>query len=201
MSDINLNEDQTYEPSLSLAQLAEEYSALANGFKYTTTKFGKDTTKSQKWIKPMGLWMWLKLAKDRGYRYMRVVFHGSSQEGYNSMRNDPIGPSLEHAGANAEAHGKGTYFSLSDHATVSYNNASGKKAGTCIVGLFLTHERIAWSHRTRGNKHGAVTMVEDEPPNPVYKTFNLNTPKPGIHNCVVVHEPALVLTVGYAEAV
>ena len=103
-------------------------------------------------------------------------------------------------GQQGEAYGKGFYFGLSDHVTVGYNRHSGKKDGTFIVALLLTHEKIGWSHRGRQNHHGGVTLVEDDEWGKMYKTFGLSAPTPGVDNCVVVHEGNLALPIGFAEA-
>ena len=200
LSEYDFNVDQAYENSMTLAELAQEYSALGSGFKYMRGSKGKKTTRSEKWIKPPALWQWLTLAKARGYTRARVIMHGGKQITYDGVRNDPIGFDLQYAGQQGEAYGKGFYFGLSDHVTVGYNRHSGKKDGTFIVGLLLTNEKIGWSHRGRMNHHGGVTLVEDDEWGKMYKTFGLSAPTSGVDNCVVVHEGNLALPIGFAEA-
>ena len=93
--------DQAYENSMSLAELAQEYSALGTGFKYTRGSKGKQTTRSEKWTKPPALWQWLTLAKGRGYTHARVVMHGGRQITYDGVRNDPVGFDLHSVKAGA----------------------------------------------------------------------------------------------------
>ena len=47
-------------------------------------KFGTDT---EVWIKPMQLYNWLNWAIIEKYTHVRLVFHGSCDEGYDAMRN------------------------------------------------------------------------------------------------------------------
>ena len=129
--------------------------------------------------------------------------HGGSQVTYDGVRADPVGFDLQYSGQQGEAHNKGFYFGLSDHVTVGYNS-SGKKAGSCILALLLTHEKIGWSHHGRNNQHGGVTLKEDSLWAESYKTFGLGVgnrvPVTGIDNGVVVHETNLALPIGFAEA-
>ena len=50
------------------------------------------------------------------------------------------------------------------------------------------------------DNHGGMTLIEDEEWGKIYKTLGLSAPKPGVDNCVVVHEGNLVLPIGFAEA-
>ena len=69
---------QTTSASKPLAQLAETFSALGSGFKYTRRN-NDGTVKhwSGLYVKPAALRAWLSIANERGYDSMRVVMHGS----------------------------------------------------------------------------------------------------------------------------
>ena len=200
LSEHDFQVKQAYEVSSSIAELAEAYSALGSKFKYMPS--GKQAIRSEKWTKPPALWQWLTIAKARGYTRCRLVMHGGSQVTYDGVRADPIGFDLQYSGQQGEAHNKGFYFGLSDHVTVGYN--TGKKAGSCILALLLTHEKVGWSHHGRNNHHGGVTLKEDSLWAESYKTFGLSVgnrvPVTGIDNGVVVHETNLALPIGFAEA-
>jgi len=104
--------------------------------------------------------------------------HGTDEVGYDGVEKDPLGFNMHYL-VNGKVHGNGIYFGLSDHVAAAYNKVG--KPGTALIGLMLTHDSIA-AHTGS------------------YTTFSLLTPKPGVKNCIVVHEPALVLVLGKVVA-
>ena len=145
LSTFRFDQDQSYEISLQLAQLAEKFAALGSEWKYTVPigtvpldadacKFTSNTdgnveVNSELFIKPIALFNWLTVARDRGYTAARLVMTGSDKAGYAGVRDDPIGFNLMHAGKHGQVYGNGLYFGLSDHATVGYNHGSGLPPG------------------------------------------------------------------------
>ena len=62
--------DDTCELSDSIAELAEPYSALQSNFKYLHRYV---PSRSEKWVKPAALYLWLNVARERGYTKCRQV--------------------------------------------------------------------------------------------------------------------------------
>ena len=69
------------------------------------------------------------------------------------------------------------------------------KPGTALMALVLTHEKIDQS----GQHHGGYRTFDSTQQVP-YSTFQLSAPKNGVHNCIVVHEPSLILILGKVVA-
>ena len=210
LSGFRFDIDQTDEPSLELAQLAEKFSSIGSGFKYTVPQgtnpqnavdkcdgFQAQGTefRTELFIKPIALFNWLTIARARGYTAARLVMHGGSKEAYNGVKADPIGFDMQYAGCNGKVFGNGLYFGLSDHATLGYNRASGLPAGSAILTLLLTHERIGWQHHS-----GSYSSGYDDLQAKQYKTITFSTPIEGIDNAIVVHEPPLTLPLGLVRA-
>jgi hypothetical protein len=175
------------EPSLDLAKLAELFNTFSNNFKYVNGK----RHKTDLFVKPVALFNWLKMAQARKYTHMRVVLHGAGQDCYDGVRNDPFGMDLKYAGMHGQAFGNGFYFGLSDHVTLGYNLVG--KPGTALLGLCFTNQTIDSSDYQ--NRHGGYRTFDSTKQVP-YTTFQLSAPKQGTHNCIVVHEQALVLILG-----
>ena len=213
LSGFRFDVDQTDEPCLPLARLAERFSAVGSGFKYTVpagTKGTNCTVKCDGWqseglehrselvIKPIALFNWLTIAQARNYTAARVVMHGGTKEAYSysGIKADPIGFQMADGGRHGQAFGNGLYFGLSDHATVGYNQSSGLPSGSAVLTLLLTHERVGWQH----HHHGGYTSGFDETQAKEYKTITFSTPIEGIDNAIVVHEPPLTLPLGIVRA-
>ena len=182
LANFRFDVDQYDEPNIELAKLAEKFSSVGSGFKYTIpvgTKPEKASVKcdgfvssgiehiSEAFYKPIALFNWLTIAKARGYTAARLVMHGGTKEAYNGVKADPIGFDMQYAGRHGQAFGNGLYFGLSDHATVGYNASSGLPSGSAILTLLLTHERVGWQH----HHHGGMTTGYDESQAKVYKTI------------------------------
>ena len=175
------------EASLELAKLAEFFNTFSNNFKYVNGK----KHKTDVFIKPVALYNWLTLAKARNYTSMRLVMHGADKNCYKGVREDPFGMDLKYAGMHGQAFGNGFYFGLSDHVTLGYNRVG--KPGTALMGLCLTNKNI--DNSDYRNHHGGYRTF-DSTNQVAYTTFQLSAPKSGTHNCIVVHEGALVLILG-----
>ena len=105
-----------------------------------------------------------------------------------------IGFDMQFAGSkNGQAHGKGTYFALSDHVATIYNRKSSHKAGTCIVALLLTKDEIGWQH---GRNPGTFTVEMNDEYAKLYHTFRLNSQISEVDNCVLVHDLHVVMPLG-----
>ena len=181
--DLSPSNQVTDMPSDQLAQLAELFSSFGSGFKYYTDD-GKPC-ETTLFVKPAALGAWLNLALTRKYKTMRLCMHGSTQEGYEAVRKDSSGFSLQNAGLNGTAHGHGVYLALSDHVASSYNerNIPGRstplKRGSALLCLLLTDE-------TMQKKTGQ------------YEVFSLNqggapaiTTADGLGNSIVVRSRSL----------
>ena len=120
---------------------------------------------------------------------MRLVLRGADSNCYNGVRDDPYGVDLKYAGMHGQTYGKGLYSGLSDHVTLGYNREA--KPGTALMALVLTNQKIDNS----GGHHGGYRTFDSTQQVP-YSTFQLSAPKQGVHNCIVVHEAALVLILG-----
>ena len=175
------------EASLELAKLAEFFNTFSNNFKYVNGK----KHKTDVFIKPVALYNWLTLAKARNYTSMRLVMHGADKDCYKGVREDPFGMDLKYAGMHGQAYGNGFYFGLSDHVTLGYNRVG--KPGTALMGLCLTNKKI--DNSDYRHHHGGYRTF-DSTQQVAYTTFQLSAPKQGTHNCIVVHEGALVLILG-----
>lgn len=192
-TEFRLNGKPLCEQCSEIADLMTLVASLGNGFTYKKSQ-------CELWIKPAGIAAWLTCAQGRDYRHARLVFHGGDQATYNGVRADWLGFSMEYAGSkNGQAHDKGLYFGLSDHVTVGYNKYSGYPNGTCIMGIMLTKDQIGWQHG-QGSRHGGYDLTQDDEYGKCYHTFNLSAPIANKDNCIVVHEPALVLPIGFCVA-
>ena len=185
----SFNEEHYHTSCRELAELAELFNTLSNNFKYTTKK----THKTDIYVKPVLLFNWLTIAKARNYTYMRLVLHGADSTCYNGVRDDPVGMDLKFAGMHGQAYGNGFYFGLSDHVTIGYNREG--KPGTALIALVLTHEKI--DHQQHHGGYHTFDSTHQVP----YTTFQLTAPKSGTHNCIVVHESALILILGKIVAI
>ena len=47
--------------------------------------------RSEKWVKPTVLRLWLELARERKYTHCRLVMHGGDKKTYDGIRADRIG--------------------------------------------------------------------------------------------------------------
>lgn len=167
------------------------------------------------WVKPAALSQWLAHAHFRNYRHARIVCHGAGKEALKKMRAHGIGMSMDFAGTQGQAYGPGFYVGLSDHATCSYNVGSGCPSGSFVLGLVLTHDANGWQHqaqRTRNYQHqyqhqgfgstsgpfGIRQISEADIKN--YKTINFSSHVPNCDNAMVVHDPALLLCIGFVHA-
>ena len=151
---------------------------------------------SELWIKPSALSTWLDHAFYRGYSSARIVCHGTSRVAVDRMRSHAFGLCLDMGGANGQVYGKGFYFGLCPKATYGYITHAPK--GSYVVGLLLTKEtdergfliedttKQAWYHR--GGK-GA----------PTHTTFPFGADR-NVDNAVAVHDPQLVLTIGFLHS-
>ncbi len=81
-------------------------------------------------------------ARVQGVHHIRVVGHGSSDEGYNGMRQDVMGATLVHSGRHGQIKGHGQYIGLCDLAPTSFNNKSSEPNGSMILELWATQEKI-----------------------------------------------------------
>jgi hypothetical protein len=179
------------EASLELAKLAQLFNTFSNNYKYVNGR----KHKTELYVKPVALYNWLKVAQSRGYTSMRLVMHGGNQTCYDGVRDDPLGMDLKYAGMHGQVHGNGFYFGLSDHITHGYNTVG--KPGTALMGLVLTNKSIRSDYY---GGHGSYHAFEFD-----YKkqhtTFNLQSHlcpiRSGHNSCIVMHEGALVLILGF----
>ena len=190
MNEYDQNQPQTAIPCKELAELAEIFSSFGSGFKYGSDLKLKHL-KTELFIKPFAVWQWLKYAASRGYTHVRLVMHGGSSAEYKSIRSDPFGFNMRHAGRNGTAVGHGIYMGLSDHICVSYNKEG--KDGTGILSLLLTDENVH-------DPIGSMKTYELPPRN------NSSNPKAyeetqGQSNAMCVYETPLILVLGKVVAV
>ena len=54
-------------------------------------RFQYDASRSNIFVKPSALRLWLDIANERGYTHFRLVMHGSDDAGYAGIKADPFG--------------------------------------------------------------------------------------------------------------
>ena len=150
------------------------------------------------WTKPNGLARFVGELMSGSYRHARIVCHGSTMDGYEGLRADKIGFSMEQSGRNAQAYGPGIYCGLSHHASVGYNHRSGLPAGSYCMSLLLTRDAEGWQHRHGGYR--VMQMSQDDLT--AYKTFTFHGAEcpTEVDNAVVVHKESLLLCLGLVHA-
>lgn len=144
MCDWNVAQSQVLCPLLD--ELATVFASIGSGFAFHG---------SELWCKPIKLHAFL--ARARTYDSMRLVVHGSTSNGYEQLRVDPLGCDLRYAGTRTgAAYGVAIYFGLSDHITHYFKYNAVGKPGTCMLSLLLSHEE------DKTDKHKCVEHIEME---------------------------------------
>ena len=188
-SEYNQNQPQSFFNCLELAELAEQFSSFGSKFKYVTPDGKK--CKSELYVKPLNLWVWLKMGQSRGYTHVRLVAHGGKKAEYDAIKDDPFGFNMYHAGQNGTAAGNGIYVGLSDHITTRYNKEG--KDGTCILALLLTLEDPA--NMPVGSMKPYNCTADNTSINP-----NAADETRGKINALCVHEtPLILVTLGWSH--
>jgi hypothetical protein len=149
-----------------LCELAEKFSGYGKKYKF-------DRSKSQLFVKPAALNLWLQLQRSRPeLSKVRIVTHGTSKKTFDLIAHDAFGFSLCNAGrVNGEVKGRGIYCSLDDTVSAQY---SFDDPGTMLFSLLLTTADMT-------EQYGS------------WSTYALGT---DFKNVVVVHESCLMLILG-----
>ena len=122
---IDANEHECAVASTHLAALGACFSKHASGLSFNATR-------CKLHCHPPFLATWLRVAKERGMKFIRVVGHGSGN--YDGLRKDPTGADVSLCNPGC-AKGYAFYVSVSDHIPRDYNN--GMPDGTFMLGLLL----------------------------------------------------------------
>jgi hypothetical protein len=113
---LNSRHDTVVPSSPHIATLAELFASFgAHAKEY-------DRQKSELWVKPTCLKLWLKTALSRGYTHCSINMHGSSEEAYAAMGKDPVGFDMAYNRSGQK--GRGKYVSRSDEVAVSFHKPS-----------------------------------------------------------------------------
>lgn len=125
---------------------------------------------SRLWINGSQLLQWLRLARMRNLRWMRVVMHGSND--YNAIQVDPCCVDMQRHRRNC-AHGPGLYVSVADTITRCYGHQKNTlPVGTGLIGLLLCENPSMVGESIATKEY---ILKKDSPPSPFYRyTFKLN---------------------------
>lgn len=129
------------------------------------------------------------LATDGDSASIRLVFHGSTKEGYRGMR------SVCEIVANSKgknAYGHGTYYGLTPLDVAQFNDSNAYPPGSCAVSFLLLSEGVS------GWNHTFDTCVRKGMEK--YRTFSWQSEVVGKDNCIVVYDSSIVLTIGFLHA-
>lgn len=182
--------------SKPLADLATRWSALSQGFKY-------DPTKTELWVKPRWLAMWLNVLQHRADYEIRIVGHGVRSNDFDALRMDPAGFNLAYSREGRA--GFGCYVSVLDSIPADYTrhgalNSDGtykNTDGTMVLGLLLVHKRSSGhiSTNTSGNS------FQDS--NGAYEFYHLGSSRQNyiarnhnVNDAYNVRDPTLLLPLG-----
>jgi hypothetical protein len=153
-------------PSELLCELAEKFSFY--GKQYTF-----DRERTQLFIKPSALNMWLNISQTRPeLKKIRIVTHGTTCTSSELISKDANGFSFCNAGQNGEVKGRGIYCSLGDMISTEYT--LGEPKGTMLLILLLSTENM-------DDTYGSWTLYE----------FGTQ-----FKNVVAIHESCLLLVLG-----
>lgn len=181
-------------PSPLLAKIATHFSSFGSGIQYSPTK-------TEIWIKPRPFLTFLQVAKSRGYDQFRLVMHGSTSDGYESIFNDAGGFDIGN-NKNGRMAGIGIYTSATDHACQYYNFACSKYPnGSAILGVYLynsnDHPNTVCSNTTAKSSNQSVQPYNYD----VGMCGNFRTCYPSImNNGIVIRDPSYFLPLGVAVA-
>lgn len=163
--------------STEVAALAEMWSSFGQCFKY-------DSKKSELWVKPNWIRMWLRVAKERKYFECRILMHGMRSQNYHLLAKDLSGFDFNFSQQGAKRWG--FYASCSDHIASEYNACGGGKMpdGSGVIGLLLIK---------KGAGQGA------------YEHYHLGSGRPGgpgssVCDAYAVRDQMLWLPIGLAYA-
>ena len=111
----------------AIGDVAELFSSYAQNFKYNRKR-------CELWRKPDYFKLWLRIARDRGYKSCRLLMHGSGN--YAHMEKDAAGFDMAYARGGVKKHA--LYGAASDHVASDYNCASNCPRGSAMLMLLLT---------------------------------------------------------------
>jgi hypothetical protein len=151
------------------------------------------------WTKPNGLARFVGELMSSSYRHARIVCHGSTMDGYESLRTDKIGFGTEQqSDSTAQAYGPGIYCGLSHHASDSRNRGSDLPDGSYCMSLLLTRDAESWQRCHTGYR--TMPMGEDELT--AYETLTSQDIEclTQVDSAVVVHKESLLLCLGLVRA-
>tara|TARA_B110000046_G_scaffold124102_1_gene130581 strand:+ start:2583 stop:4526 length:1944 start_codon:yes stop_codon:yes gene_type:complete len=167
---ISTKEPPSDRMSLELSQLAQTFAELSmsnaryvvdhgtqatnpSAKPYGSHTDGKHDFNSVMWIKPDALSQWIANAKGRKFNRARILCHGANGPAIDAMRANSHGLCMEYAGTSGQVYGPGTYYGLSDHATVAYNYDSGYPAGSFVMSIFMTPDPDGWMDQRDRTRH------------------------------------------------
>ena len=177
---LNLNEARCKNSSMILATLAAEWSALSQGFIYSSTL-------SKIFCNAPRLATFLDMYEARGRPQLRIVAHGVKDQNFDSFLNCASGFDLGRNGGTR--HGHGLYVSLLDAIAADYTQFWGNSAapdGTFL--LFLCMEFPAMDYYYKDYHLGA---------NGNRRNYHCRN---GEDDARVVRDPTLVLPLGLAHS-
>ena len=111
----------------AIGDVAELFSSYGQNFKY-------DRQRCELWRKPDYFKLWLRIARERGYKHCRLLMHGSGS--YAQIEKDAAGFNMACARGGVKKHA--LYGAASDHVASDYNCASNCPRGSAMLILLLT---------------------------------------------------------------
>lgn len=199
----NCNDEPWHTTSYELANLAQVFGEISlaeskKTFTYATSAQCKSGCKSELYVKPLQLRHWLTIAKARNYGFFRVCVHGTKEEAFKGIRNDPCGLDMQFGGSsNALAYGDGHYFGLSIETTHTFNKC---KEGTFLLVLVSTKRTIHEISDSRDKRTNSSYIGRYGS----YDTYHLSADPNAdrnIPNALVAREHCIVLVLGRVEPV
>lgn len=116
---------------LPLQRLANLFAADGRVVEYCAAR-------SELWLKPLLLRMWLCVARTRRCATARLVAHGVRSKAYAALARDAAGFDVGRSALGAQ--GYGLYVSLTNHLAIEYHGAAD---GTHLLGLVLVRPSAA----------------------------------------------------------
>lgn len=200
LSNYDFTAESTYKSCAALAELANKYIHVAayklNSSGVIPSYYVRDWSsfsslvyldgtnhKCDMYCHPVLFRNWINIAMKRKYEHVRIVFHGSTNNGYNSIRD--VGFTLEHSGMNGSAMGTGIYVSSSYGIPSGYNQA---QSGTAILSLLLVNDDI--------NKSASYNSYSgsNNNSNGSYRYYDIRGSSH--QDCIVVYDKELLLPLG-----
>ena len=201
LSSAFVEESKTVVGSVQIAELAEYISSKVSGFSYCRKR-------SELWVKPAQLRLWLELAAHREYKGIRVVMHGSAE--YDKLRKDPLGYDLAYNGR-GRFH-VGFYCAVTDSVPAYWMKEKYKgntyKIGTMMIGLLLDSARGNDCFRTGdpegkpiGSFHTFQSTSNNNGTGPTgWDGYSNVYGNPNFHDSFAVYDQSSFLPLGLAVA-